>query len=111
MSVGANYSAYEPAELTLHLQARIVIDEVHLAYTTRDYRAVMAQLSKLVRARPPVALLTATCGPSMQRPLLESLGLDDIHVIRADTARPEITYLVSPAPPTSDKLLPTVVSD
>lgn len=71
----------------------------------------MTQLSKLLRARPPVALLTGTCGPVMERPLMNSLGLDGVRIVRAKTARPEITYWVSPAPPMADRLLPTVVSD
>lgn len=71
----------------------------------------MTKLSRLTRSRPPVVLLTGTCGPAMELPLLNSLDLSGVTTIRAKTARPEIIYTVSPAPPMGESSIPTAVVD
>ena len=52
-----------------------------------------------MKVRPPIVLMTGTCGPSMESPMLENLGLSRIRTIRARTNRPEIMYTVHPMEP------------
>lgn len=63
-----------------------------------------------MKARPPIVLFTGTCGPSMEQPLLDTLGLKEVVTIRGRTNRPEIVYSVSPAPPVPERELPTIVN-
>ncbi|KAI5448734.1 hypothetical protein NCC49_001671, partial [Naganishia albida] len=60
-----------------HRITRIVFDEAHIAQMAKDYRAAMSKLENVMKARPPIALFTGTCGPSMEKPLLDTLGLKD----------------------------------
>lgn len=90
-------------------KTRIVFDEAHIAHIAKDYRAAMLKLENVMKARPPIALFTGTCGPTMEKDLLDTLGLKDVKTIRATTNRPEIVYSVSPAPPVSDSALPAIV--
>lgn len=80
-------------------QSRIVFDESHLSYTARDYRQVMNGLAGLMNARPPVVLMTGTCAPKMERPMMANLGLRDVATIRSPTDRSEIMYSVYPGEP------------
>lgn len=62
-------------------------------------------------ARPPVVLMTATCGPAMQGPMLENLGLGTIRTIRSRTDRPEIMYSIWPGEPLGEGRLPAVIAE
>jgi hypothetical protein len=89
-------------------QNRIVFDEVHLSWTAKGYREVMGTLSRVMKTRPPVVLLTGTCGPKMQESMLGNLGLDRVRVIRARTDRPEIMYAVAPGEPVTESKVTSV---
>ncbi|GHJ84511.1 hypothetical protein NliqN6_0913 [Naganishia liquefaciens] len=81
------------------IQNRIVFDEAHLSHTAKSYRNVMGVLGELMKTRPPIVLMTGTCAPSMQAPMLVKLGLKNVETIRSTTNRPEIMYSVHPMEP------------
>lgn len=94
--------AVQPAFLN-HLQVmhglrilkRIVMDEVHVSLTHRDFRPDMEKLVIVMRTVPvQVVLLTATMPPSMQSDLRIALACAVWEVVRAETTRPEIGYEV-----------------
>ena len=70
---------------------------------------VMGSLSTLLKSRPPVVLMTGTCGPTMERPMLSNLDMKDVQTIRARTNRPEIMYTVFPGEPIPIRQLVTTV--
>ena len=79
----------------MRILKRIVMDEVHVALTHRDFRPDMEKLILTLRTVPvQVALLTATMPPGMEWELRIALACVIWEVVRAETMRPEIGYEV-----------------
>lgn len=55
-----------------------------------------------MKSRPPVVLMTATCGPTMEGPMLQNLELGKMTTIRSTTNRAELMYSVFPSEPITD---------
>ena len=79
-----------------------MFDEAHLSHTAREYRKTMQALGALMKSRPPVVLMTATCGPTMEGPMLQNLELGKMTTIRSTTNRAELMYSVFPSEPIAD---------
>jgi ATP-dependent DNA helicase RecQ len=77
---------------------QVVVDEAHCVSmwgpTFRPDYVGIAPAIRSLACRPPVAALTATATPEIQRDIEHRLELHDPVVIRGDFDRPEIRYLV-----------------
>jgi CRISPR/Cas system-associated endonuclease/helicase Cas3 len=72
-----------------------VIDECHLLFTARHWRANLLKVKNLRLLGCPTVLLTATL-PVVQEPELEaSMLVRNATYIRASTVRPNAQYFVS----------------
>ncbi|KAF7768400.1 hypothetical protein Agabi119p4_7643 [Agaricus bisporus var. burnettii] len=77
-----------------NLLARIVIDEAHLILTHADFRPVMSLLQWLASTPVPILLMTATLPPSLERALVQKIGITSAYVTRAPTPRCNISFRV-----------------
>lgn len=92
-------SVRDPAEIGRLARLRppfLVVDEAHCVDRWgRDFRPAYGRLAQ-IRAQlgnPPVLAFTATAGVSMQRQILQLLGIPDARVIVADVDRPNIALI------------------
>ncbi|CCG85124.1 putative helicase hus2 [Taphrina deformans PYCC 5710] len=75
--------------------ARVVIDECHLIITASSYRKAFDELH-LLRLLGDVQFvyLTATLPPSMKDQLIKAHSLTRLNLIRSNTRRPAIEYII-----------------
>ncbi|CAD0011788.1 unnamed protein product [Aureobasidium pullulans] len=75
---------------------RVVVDECHLLVTSHSWRPHLVELEKLKSLGVPMVMLTATLPRYMEVELRRSLGvgIGMMSLIRACTARENITYTV-----------------
>jgi superfamily II DNA helicase RecQ len=75
---------------------RVVVDECHLLVTSHSWRPHLVELEKLKSLGVPMVMLTATLPKYMEVELRRSLGvgIGMMSLIRACTARENITYTV-----------------
>lgn len=71
---------------------RIVIDEAHLLCTSADFRPDMLAMSYILTAGVPIAALTATLPPSLERMLHRALGSPSWSIVREPTQRPNLVF-------------------
>ena len=77
------------------LLQRIVVDECHLLFTARHWRANLLKVKNLRLLGCPVVLLTATLPPVQEGELEASMLARNATYIRASTVRPNARYFVS----------------
>ncbi|KAF8123160.1 P-loop containing nucleoside triphosphate hydrolase protein, partial [Boletus edulis] len=80
----------------------IVVDEAHDILLSRDYRETFCAFTYLGELGCQIVLLSATLSPSVESVLWRAVGIDaqrqSVLVIRENTARPDIQFLVSRVP-------------
>jgi hypothetical protein len=79
------------------LLSRIIVDEAHLALTHDSFRLVMHTLQWIGSLGLPIALLSATVGPSLVDDLFAKFGITHYVICREKTSRPNISYRVVPS--------------
>jgi superfamily II DNA helicase RecQ len=88
------FKAYVRVLVQKKLLARIVIDEAHLILTHADFRPVMNVLQWLASIPVPIVIMTATLPPTLEKSLLNKIGITTARVVRAPTSRPNISFRV-----------------
>ncbi|KAG2047860.1 P-loop containing nucleoside triphosphate hydrolase protein, partial [Suillus hirtellus] len=88
--------------------ARIVVDEAHMALIARDYRNALDHMYDVRSLPVQIVLLTATMPPSSEAGLKESFNLGHTTIVRQCTNRQELSYILEKLP--HDQLIDRVVS-
>ncbi|KAF7783355.1 hypothetical protein Agabi119p4_2731 [Agaricus bisporus var. burnettii] len=89
-----NFKTYVKILVQKKLLARIVIDEAHLILTHADFRPVMSVLQWLASTPVPIVIMTATLPPTLEKVILNKIGITTARIVRALTSRPNISFRV-----------------
>lgn len=90
-----NFLGYARLMKDKGLLQRVVVDECHLLFTARHWRANLLKVKNLRLLGCPIVLLTATLPPVQEGELEASMLVRNATYIRASTARPNARYFVS----------------
>ncbi|RXK38959.1 hypothetical protein M231_03804 [Tremella mesenterica] len=74
----------------------VVVEEAHEIILSSSYRKAMTSVARLRALGRPTYLCSASIPPSLERPLLDSLGISNAWVARMSSSRPELGYQVWP---------------
>ena len=90
-----NFLGYARLLKNKGLLRRVVVDECHLLFTARHWRANLLKVKNLRLLGCPTVLLTATLPPVQEGDLEASMLVRNATYIRASTVRPNARYFVS----------------
>jgi hypothetical protein len=89
-----NFLGYARLMKDKGLLQRVVLDECHLLFTARHWRANLLKVKNVRLLGCPIVLLTATLPPVQEGELEASMLVRNATYIRASTARPNARYFV-----------------
>jgi len=87
------FHAYVVQLVNANLLVRIIVDEAHLAIA-HNFRSIMHTLTWAASKGVQLVLQSATIPPSLEALTFKAFGVTAYSVVRASTARPNISYNV-----------------
>lgn len=89
---------------------RAIFDEGHFALTGNDFRSALQDLYEVRQFPMQLIVLSGTVPPSSEEALISAFGLESPLVLRTETSRPELEYILEPKYSSNESVLQRIQS-